>query len=55
MLGGVGIVLDGHRELIQRRARQGWRLSCCIPVKQRVEGYITEYDLVFEKTVEGEA
>ena len=54
MLGGIGIVLDGHRELIRRRAQQGWRLSCCIPVKQRAEGYITEFDLVFEKAAEGE-
>ena len=52
MLGGVGIVLDGHRELIQRRAQQGWRRSCCIAVKQRAEGYITAFDLVFEKPVE---
>ena len=54
MLGGIGIVLDGHRELIRRRAQHGWRLSCCIPVKQRAEGYITEFDLVFEKAAEGE-
>ena len=51
MLGGIGIVLDSHRELIRRRAQQGWRL---IPVKQRAEGYITEFDLVFEKAAEGE-
>ena len=52
LMGGVGVLLDGHREIIQRRAQQGWRLICCIPVKQRAEGYTTQFDLVFEKPEE---
>lgn len=54
LMGGVGIVLDGHQEIIRARATEGWRYCGCIPVKQRAEGYITQVDLVFEKPVEDE-
>lgn len=54
LMGGVGIVLDGHQEFIRARAVDGWRYCGCIPVKQRAEGYITQVDLVFEKPVEDE-
>ncbi len=49
MLGGVGIVLSGHQEIIRARAAEGWRYCGCIPVRQRAEGYTTQVDLVFEK------
>lgn len=52
LMGGVGIVLKGHQELIHARAAEGWRYCGCIPVKQRAEGYITQVDLVFEKPAE---
>ena len=55
LMGGVGILLDGHQEAIRARAAEGWRYCGCIPVKQRVEGYITQFDLVFEKPVEDKA
>ena len=50
LMGGVGIVLTGHQEIIRARAAEGWRYCGWIPVKQRSEGYITQVDLVFEKT-----
>ena len=51
LMGGVGIVLEGHQEIIRAHAAEGWRYCGCIPVKQRAEGYITQVDLVFEKPV----
>ena len=55
LMGGVGILLDGHQELIRARAAEGWRYCGCIPVKQRAEGYVTQVDLVFEKPAEDKA
>ncbi len=49
LMGGVGIVLTGHQEIIRARAAEGWRYCGWVPVKQRSEGYITQVDLVFEK------
>lgn len=54
LIGGIGIVLDGHQEIIRARAAEGWRYCGCIPVGQRAEGYITQVDLVFEKPAEDE-
>ena len=38
-----------YREIIEQRARDGWRYAGFIPVKQIGEGYIAEMDLIFEK------
>ena len=51
LMGGVGIVLERHQEIIRAHAAEGWRYCGCIPVKQRAEGYITQVDLVFKKPV----
>ena len=38
-----------HREVITRRAAEGWRYAGFVPVVQRSTGYIEEIDLVFER------
>lgn len=48
-------VVDSHREVIQRRARQGWRFAGWIPTKQKGYGYIAEIDLIFEREQGGQA
>ena len=35
LFGGVGIHADGHREIIGRRAQEGWRYVGFIPTRQR--------------------
>ena len=47
--GGVGIALDGHREVILRRAAEGWRYVGYLPTLQRGTGHIEEIELVFER------
>ena len=39
----------GHREIINRRAKAGWRFVGVIPIDQTSSGVIVEMDLVFEK------
>lgn len=41
----------GHREIVTRRAREGWRYMGVIPIAQTASGVIVEMDLVFEKEV----
>ena len=38
-----------YREIIARRAREGWRYVGFLPAVQRGTGHIQEMDLVFEK------
>lgn len=49
LFGGVGIETEGHREIILRRAAEGWRYAEWIPVKQRATGHVEEMDLVFAR------
>lgn len=49
LFGGVGLETDGHRDIIHRRAAEGWRFAGCIPVSQRAGGFIEGIDLVFER------
>lgn len=49
LLGGIGLTLEAHREIIARRAAAGWRFAGCIPVRQRMEGFTEMFDLVFER------
>ncbi len=39
----------GQREIINRRAKDGWRYVGCIPAVQMGTGTVVEMDLVFEK------
>ena len=41
----------GHREIVTRRAKAGWRFVGVIPIDQTASGVIVEMDLVFEKEV----
>ena len=41
-----------YREIIARRAREGWRYVGFLPAVQRGTGHIQEMDLVFEKEKE---
>lgn len=45
----VGKSLE-HREIIQRRGKQGWRYCGFVPAEQ-VNGWITQIDLVFVREV----
>lgn len=38
-----------HREIIDRRAAEGWRYVGCIPTQFSGEGGTKEIDLIFEK------
>ena len=49
--GGVQIDTVAHREVIQGKAREGWRFVCWIPAKQHATGQTDEIDLVFEREV----
>lgn len=49
LLGGVGIVFEGHQEIIHARARNGWEYVGFIPTKQRAEGYISRIELIFKR------
>ena len=53
LFGGVGIHADGHREIICRRAREGWRYVGWLPTVQRATGHMEEIELVFERRKEG--
>ena len=47
LFGGVGIETEGHREVILRRAADGWRYAGWIPASQRGTGHVEKMDLVF--------
>ena len=44
-----------HRELINKRALDGWRYVGFIPTVQRGTGHIQEMDLIFEKEIKKES
>ena len=48
-LGGNEYRSEMHRQIIDRRAKQGWRYVGYIPAAQRGTGHVSEIDLVFEK------
>lgn len=49
--GGLKGTTEGHREIILRRAAEGWRFVTALPVTQRSDGYIEVMDLIFEREV----
>ena len=51
MGGNVYGIVEDYREIIDRRAANGWRYVGCIPTKQRGTGHTQEIDLIFEKQV----
>ena len=54
-LGGFGVFsgnvycLEDYQQIIEVRAKNGWRYVGYIPTKQRGTGHIQELDLIFEK------
>lgn len=50
--GGVGLEAVEHREIIVRRAQEGWRYAGLVPAEQRAGGLLSEIDLIFEKETE---
>lgn len=55
LFGGIGLETDGHREIILRRAAEGWRYAGFVPLKQRAGGFIESIELIFERGTEGQA
>ena len=49
LFGGVGLETCEHREIICRRAAEGWEYAGCIPASQRAGGFIETLDLVFRR------
>ena len=47
LFGGVGIQLEGHREVILRRAQEGWRYAGWLPLQQRATGHVETIELIF--------
>lgn len=43
------IIMIDYQEIIDEKAKQGWRYVGYIPTKQRGTGHIQELDLIFEK------
>ena len=49
LFGGIGLETSRHREIICRRAEEGWQFVGCIPRSQRAGGFIETLDLVFQR------
>ena len=49
LFGGVGFEMEAAREVILRRAAEGWRYAGRLPARQRAPGHVEEMDLVFER------
>ena len=43
--------LEGHRQIIDANAKNGWRFVTAIPTKNKGYGIISEVDLVFEREI----
>lgn len=41
--------IEEYRDIIEKRAKDGWRYVGFIPTRQRGTGHIDEIDLIFEK------
>jgi len=44
--------IDSYKEIINKKAKKGYRYVGFIPTKQRGTGHIEEIDLIFEKKEE---
>ena len=44
-------IMADHREIIDTRAKNGWRYVGYLPTRQRGTGHVQELDLIFEKEV----
>lgn len=50
LINGKIYSIEDYRQIIDKRAEDGWRYIGFIPTKQRGTGHIEEIDLIFEKT-----
>ena len=51
-LNGNVYSIDSYKDVIEKRAKAGWRYVGFIPTKQRGTGHIEEIDLIFEQKEE---
>lgn len=47
--GGFGLTAEQYREVVNRRAEDGWRFITVVPLETRANGMLESIDLVFEK------
>lgn len=50
--GGFGLTAEQYREVVNRRAAEGWRFITAVPLEGRANGMLESIDLVFEKETE---
>jgi hypothetical protein len=50
-LGGF-FTASNHREIIERYAKEGWRLVQVLPTNYNSHGKPAQYDIIFEKHIE---
>ena len=43
--------LEDYRKIIDERAAAGWRYVGYMPIRESMEGYLRDLDLIFEKEV----
>ena len=48
-IGGFGLTTERYREIIDRRAAEGWRFVASVPLEMRASGMVESIELVFEK------
>ena len=47
--GGNSYGIEAYRDIINARAKNGWRYVGYLPTRQRGTGHVQELDLIFEK------
>ncbi|MBR5471913.1 MAG: DUF4177 domain-containing protein [Oscillibacter sp.] len=47
--GGNSYGIEDYRNIINARAKNGWRYVGYLPTRQRGTGHVQELDLIFEK------
>lgn len=52
VLGGFGLSSEKYREIVDRRAEEGWRFVAMVPLETRASGMTESYELVFEQVVD---
>ena len=52
-LGGFGLSAERYREVIDRRAGQGWRFVSALPLETRANGMVESIELGFGKETQG--
>ncbi len=52
LFSGIKVANDTYKDVINERAKNGWRYVGFIPAVQRGTGHIEEMDLIFEKKID---